>query len=122
MALSVAYAVGLVLFALATLPVELGASHRALTLLRGAGLADAEETGEVRSVAHRGGAHLCRRARLQLCMLLALVLIAVAARGPRDVSGTPDGVAKQLAHEPTTARPPPSSLAGVRIFQRHPAS
>ena len=38
--LSLAYVAGLVLFALATLPVEIGASRRALTLLEGAHLAD----------------------------------------------------------------------------------
>ena len=50
MVLSLAYVAGLVLFALATLPVELGASRRALTLVRTAGLADAEEVGGIRRV------------------------------------------------------------------------
>jgi Zn-dependent membrane protease YugP len=81
MALSVAYAVGLVLFALATLPVEFGASHRAVTLLRGAGLVDAEETSEVRSVLAAAALTYVVGLAYQLCMLLVLVLIAVAAHG-----------------------------------------
>ncbi len=48
--LSVAYVAGLVVFAFATLPVELGASRRALSLLRASGLADAEEAGGIRRV------------------------------------------------------------------------
>jgi Zn-dependent membrane protease YugP len=81
MALSVVYAVGLALFALATLPVEFGASHRAVTLLRGAGFTDAEETGEVRSVLMAAALTYVVGLAYQLCMLLALVLIAVAAHG-----------------------------------------
>jgi uncharacterized protein len=81
MAVSVAYAVGLVLFALATLPVEFGASHRAVTLLRSAGFTDAEETGEVRSVLTAAALTYVVGLAYQLCMLLALVLIAVAAHG-----------------------------------------
>jgi uncharacterized protein len=48
--LSLLFVGGLVLFALATLPVEIGASHRALGLLRQTGLADATEFGEIRRV------------------------------------------------------------------------
>jgi Zn-dependent membrane protease YugP len=48
--LSLVYAAGLVLFALATLPVELGASHRALALLRSTGLADERDVHGVRRV------------------------------------------------------------------------
>jgi Zn-dependent membrane protease YugP len=81
MALSVAYAAGLVLFALATLPVEFGASHRAVTLLRGAGLVDAEETREVRSVLTAAALTYVVGLAYQLCTLLVLVLIAVAAHG-----------------------------------------
>ena len=81
MAVSVAYTVGLVLFALATLPVEFGASHRAVALLRGAGLADAEETGEVRSVLTAAALTYVVGLAYQLCFLLVLVLIAVAAHG-----------------------------------------
>ena len=81
MTLSVAYAVGLVLFALATLPVEFGASHRAVTLLRGAGFTDAEESGEVRSVLTAAALTYVVGLAYQLCMLLALVLVVVAAHG-----------------------------------------
>ena len=79
MVLSVVYAVGLVLFALATLPVEFGASRRAVTLLRSAGLTDAEETGEVQSVLTAAALTYVSGLAVQLGMLLALVLIAVAA-------------------------------------------
>jgi uncharacterized protein len=44
------YAAGLVVFAVATLPVEFGASHRALGVLREEGLTDAEEEKGVRRV------------------------------------------------------------------------
>jgi Zn-dependent membrane protease YugP len=81
MAMAVAYAVGLVLFALATLPVEFGASHRAVTLLRGAGLTNAEESSEVRSVLTATALTYVVGLGYQLCMLLVLVLIAVAAHG-----------------------------------------
>jgi Zn-dependent membrane protease YugP len=50
MVLSIVYVAGLVVFALATLPVEIGASDRALELLRGARLVDAAELAAVRSV------------------------------------------------------------------------
>lgn len=50
MVLAIAYVAGMVVFALATLPVEFSASRRALTLLRSTGLTDAEETGEVERV------------------------------------------------------------------------
>jgi uncharacterized protein len=81
MAVSVVYAVGLVLFALATLPVEFGASHRAVTLLRGAGMTDAEETGEVQSVLTAAALTYVAGLASQLGFLLALVLIAVATHG-----------------------------------------
>jgi uncharacterized protein len=79
MVLSVVYVAGLVLFALATLPVELGASHRALELLRAAGIADARETGAVRRVL--GAAALTYLAGLlrQVGLFLALVFVAEAA-------------------------------------------
>ena len=49
-ALSLVFVGGLVLFALATLPVEIGASRRALMLLRDTGLADDREGRGVRRV------------------------------------------------------------------------
>jgi Zn-dependent membrane protease YugP len=48
--LAVAYAAGLVLFAFATLPVEFGASHRAVTVLGQTGLTDASEQRGVRRI------------------------------------------------------------------------
>jgi uncharacterized protein len=48
--LALVYAAGLVLFALATLPVEFGASHRAVSVLRETGLTDASERRGVRRV------------------------------------------------------------------------
>jgi uncharacterized protein len=48
--LSLLFVGGLVLFAFATLPVEVGASHRALMLLQETGLADAGEFREIRRV------------------------------------------------------------------------
>ncbi len=48
--LAVLYAAGLVLFAFATLPVELGASHRAVSVLGQTGLTDASEQRGVRRV------------------------------------------------------------------------
>jgi uncharacterized protein len=81
MALCVIYAVGLVLFALATLPVEFGASHRAVALLRGTGVADPEETAEVRSVLRAAALTYVTGLAYQLAILLALVLFAVATHG-----------------------------------------
>ena len=48
--LSLLFVGGLVLFALATLPVEIGASHRALDVLRQTGLADPTESREIQQV------------------------------------------------------------------------
>ncbi len=50
MALSLVYVFGLVVFALATLPVELETSKNALRLIERTRLADDEEVGEVRRV------------------------------------------------------------------------
>jgi Zn-dependent membrane protease YugP len=80
MALSIAYVAGMVLFALATLPVEFGASRRALGLLRGNGLTDAEETGEVGRVLKAAALTYVVGLLQQLGLLFALVLIAETAR------------------------------------------
>jgi Zn-dependent membrane protease YugP len=48
--LSLAYIAGLVVFALVTLPVEIGASRRAVAVLHSTGLASDEESREVRRV------------------------------------------------------------------------
>ena len=78
MALSLVYVFGLVVFALATLPVELGASRNALRLIERTQLADDEELGEVRRVlraaAFTYGAGLFR----QIAFFAALILISAA--------------------------------------------
>ena len=78
--LSIAYVAVMVVFALATLPVELGASHRALALLRGNGFTDAEETGEVERVLRAAASTYVVGLLQQLGLLFALVLIAEATR------------------------------------------
>jgi Zn-dependent membrane protease YugP len=80
MGLSIAYVAGMVVFALATLPVELGASRRALTLLQGTGLTDAEETGEVKRVLRAAALTYVVGLLQQLGLLFALVLVAEATR------------------------------------------
>jgi uncharacterized protein len=80
MVLSIAYAAGMVAFALATLPVEVSASHRALSLLRGNGFADAEETGEIERVLRAAALTYLVGLLQQLGLLLALVLVAEATR------------------------------------------
>ena len=79
-ALSIAYAAGMVAFALATLPVEIGASHSALALLRGMGFTDAEETDEIERVLRAAALTYVVGLLQQLGLLFALVLIAEAAR------------------------------------------
>ena len=80
MVLSVAYVAGLVLFALATLPVELGASRRALSLLRASGLADADEAGGIRRVLTAAALTYVVGLLRQVALFLLLVLVAEAAR------------------------------------------
>jgi uncharacterized protein len=80
MALSIVYATGMVVFALVTLPVELGASRRALTLLRGAGFVDTEETGEIEQVLRAAALTYVVGLLQQLGLLFALVLLAEATR------------------------------------------
>jgi len=80
MVLTVAYVAGMVLFALATLPVEFGASHRALALLSGSGLTDAEETGRIRRVLTAAALTYVVGLLRQLGLLFALVILAEAAR------------------------------------------
>jgi len=79
MVLSVVYVAGLVAFALATLPVELGASRRALTLLQSAGLTDAGETSAVRSVLGAAAWTYVVGLLRQVGLFLSLVLIAAMA-------------------------------------------
>jgi Zn-dependent membrane protease YugP len=78
MALSLIYVAGLVVFALATLPVELGASRRALELLASAHLADAEEVGEVRSVLKAAAFTYVAGLARQIGFFAALLLVAQA--------------------------------------------
>lgn len=78
--LSVVYVAGLVAFALATLPVELGASRRAVDLLRRAGLANPDETGEIRMVLRAAAVTYFVGLLRQLGLFLALVLVAEATR------------------------------------------
>ena len=80
MVLSLAYVAGMVIFALATLPVEFGASRRALTLLRGTGFTDAEETSEVERVLNAAALTYVVGLLQQLGLLFALVLVAEATR------------------------------------------
>ena len=80
MVLSVAYVAGLVLFALTTVPVELGASRRALRLLEGTGLTDAAETGAVRRVLRAAALTYVAGLLRQVGLFCALVLLGEAAR------------------------------------------
>jgi uncharacterized protein len=79
-ALSLAYVAGMVLFALATLPVELGASHRALDVLHETGLADAREMQGVRRVLRSAALTYVVGLLDQLGFFLALVFVAQAGR------------------------------------------
>jgi Zn-dependent membrane protease YugP len=76
--LSLIYVAGLVIFALATLPVELGASRRALELLASSHLADAEEVSEVRSVLRAAAFTYVAGLARQIGFFAALVLVAEA--------------------------------------------
>jgi Zn-dependent membrane protease YugP len=78
MALSLVYVFGLVVFAVATLPVELGASRKALDLLSASHLADAEEVAEVRSVLRAAAFTYVAGLLRQLGFFAALVLLAEA--------------------------------------------
>ena len=78
MALSLVYVFGLVVFALATLPVELGASRKALDLLSASRLADAEEVSEVRSVLRAAAFTYVAGLTRQIGFFAALILVAAA--------------------------------------------
>ena len=77
--LSLVYVAGLIAFALATVPVEVGASKRAVAVLRRAGLADEQESDGIRRVL--GAAALTYVAGLlrQIGLFLALVAVAETA-------------------------------------------
>jgi Zn-dependent membrane protease YugP len=80
MVLSIVYVAGMVIFALATLPVEIGASRRAVALLRSTGLTDEEESGEVAQVLKAAASTYVVGLLQQLGFLFALVLIAETTR------------------------------------------
>ena len=78
--LSLLFVGGLVLFALATLPVEIGASHRALTVLRASGLADPAEFREIRRVLRAAALTYVVGLLDKLGFFLVLLFVAEAAR------------------------------------------
>ena len=78
--LSVVFVGGLVLFALATLPVEIGASRRGLMLLRQTGLADDGELRGVRRVLTAAAVTYVVGLLNNLGYLLALLFVAEAFR------------------------------------------
>lgn len=80
MILALAYVGGLVLFALATLPVEIGASRSALRLLAATGLTAPQEEGAVRRVLRAAALTYVVGLLRQVGLFLALVLILEAAR------------------------------------------
>jgi Zn-dependent membrane protease YugP len=78
--LSLLFVGGLVLFALATLPVEIGASHRALTVLRTTGLVDAAEFREIRRVLRAAALTYVVGLLDRLGFFLVLLFVAEATR------------------------------------------
>jgi uncharacterized protein len=79
-ALSLIFVGGLVLFALVTLPVEVGASHRGLQLLQQTGLADDGEAREIKRVLWAAALTYVVGLLDRLGFFLALLFIAEAAR------------------------------------------
>ena len=78
--LSLLFVGGLVLFALATLPVEIGASQRALMLLQETGLADPGEYREIRRVLRAAALTYVVGLLDRLGFFLVLLFFAEAAR------------------------------------------
>ena len=78
--LSLLFVGGLVLFALATLPVEIGASQRALMVLKDTGLADPGEFREIRSVLRAAALTYVAGLLDRLGFFLVLLFVAEAAR------------------------------------------
>ena len=78
--LSLLFVGGLVLFALATLPVEIGASHRALGVLRQTGLADPTESREIQQVLRAAALTYVVGILDRLGFFLVLLFVAEAAR------------------------------------------
>jgi uncharacterized protein len=84
--LALVYAAGLVVFAFATLPVEFGASRRAVKVLEETGLADASETVGVRRVLSAAALTYVVGLFDRLGYFLALLFVAEAMR--RFATGT----------------------------------
>jgi Zn-dependent membrane protease YugP len=78
--LSLLFVGGLVLFALVTLPVEIGASHRALTVLQETRLVDAAEFREIRRVLRAAALTYVVGLLDRLGFFLVLLFVAEAAR------------------------------------------
>jgi Zn-dependent membrane protease YugP len=78
--LSLLFVFGLVLFALATLPVEIGASHRALMVLMDTGLVDPAESREIRHVLRAAALTYVVGLLDRLGFFLVLLFFAEAAR------------------------------------------
>jgi hypothetical protein len=78
--LSLIYGSGLVVFAIVTVPVEVGASRRAMSLLERTGLADQREVQGVRRVLNAAALTYIVGVLQRLGWFLALVFIALAAR------------------------------------------
>jgi Putative neutral zinc metallopeptidase len=81
--LSLVFVGGLVLFALATLSVEIGASRRALMLFRETRLADDREVRRVRRVVTAGARSYVVGLLDRLSFFLALLFLAEAPAAPR---------------------------------------
>jgi uncharacterized protein len=79
-ALSLVFVGGLVLFALATLPVEIAASHRALGLLQQTGLAHPDESRDITRVLRAAALTYVVGLLDRLGFFLALLFVADAAR------------------------------------------
>jgi uncharacterized protein len=78
--LSLLFVGGLALFSIATLPVEIGASHQALGVLRQTGLADATEFREIRRVLRAAALTYVVGILDRLGFFLVLLFVAEAAR------------------------------------------
>ena len=78
--LSLLFVFGLVLFALVTLPVEIGASHRASMLLQQTGLADAAEFRGIRRVLRAAALTYVVGLLDRLGFFLVLLFVAEGAR------------------------------------------
>ena len=75
-ALSCAYMAALVVFSVATLPVELEASRRAVSLLARTGIARADALGEIREVLHAAALTYIAGIAQQLGVFVAIVILA----------------------------------------------